>query len=207
VHRRGQSRLAVALVLAALLAAGARAENRVEALSTGNTGLIPDEVDVNLVEVDVAGKTSVGFRRTDLGSRSDTNELYFRLVREKQTAAMDPRDRRQGGMKNPLAGLGTFHVGLVGIETDGSRGNPMAIRAGVYGLGRLKEDLMGVTEFGYQSGTFGGDGTKPTNKAGMHARMGFRKGIAKNFYGEVDYSFSPGTEEDWVPGVRLGMQF
>lgn len=207
MHRLGPSRLAVTLALAGLLVAGARAENRVEALSSGNSGLLPDKVDVNLVEVDVAGKTSVGFRRTDLGSRSDTSELYFRLVREKQTAAMDPRDRRKGGMDNPLSGLGTFHVGLVGIETDGSRGNPMAIRAGVYGLGRLKEDLMGVTEFGYQSGTFGGDGTKPSNKAGLHARMGFRKGIAKNFYGEVDYSFSPGVDEDWVPGVRVGMQF
>ena len=198
---------ALALTLLLVGAPGLRAENRVEALSSGSGSLIPKDVDVNLVEVDVAGKTSVGFRRTELGTREGTSELYFRMVRQKETAAMDPRDRRKGGMSNPLSGLGTFHVGVVGIETDGTRGNPLAIRAGVYGLGRIKDDLMGVTEFAYQSGTFGGNGTKPTNKAGLHSRMGFRKGFSNKFYAEADYTFSPGLDRDGVPGVRLGLQF
>lgn len=199
--------ISLALAAFGLFAVVATAENRVEALSSGSSGLIPKEVDVNLVEVDVAKRTAVGFRRTDLGSRDDTHELYFRLERQRETAAMDSRDRRKGGMNNPLSGLGTFHVGVVGIETDGSKGNPLAVRAGVYGLGRLKEDLMGVTELAYQSGTFGGNGTMPKNQAGLHARMGFRKGFSKNFYAEADYTFSPGLERDWVPGVKVGMQF
>lgn len=197
----------LALVALAFWAGLASAENRVEAISTGGSGWIPDKVDVNLVEMDVAAKTTVGFRQTELGRRDGTYELYLRMERQRETSALDPRDKRQAGMNNPLAGVGTFHVGLVGIETDGSRGNPMAVRAGVYGLGRVKEDLMGITEVAYQSGTFGGDGTQPTNQAGLHARMGVRKQIATNFYAEADYTFSPGVKKDWVPGIHLGMKF
>jgi hypothetical protein len=110
-------------------------------------------------------------------------------------------------MSNPLSGMGSFHLGVVGLETDGSRGNPVSVRAGIYGLTRVKGNLFSVTEFAYQTGTFGGDLSLTQNKGGLYSRVGMRQNLDNQVYAETDYSFAPGSSEDWIPRVRVGMSF
>jgi hypothetical protein len=160
----------------------------------------------NLVEVDVGEKLAVGFRNTRLGIR-DTNEIFFRLQKSKESSALDPRDNRKGGVKNPLSALGSMHLGLVGVETDGSRGKAYSLRAGLYGLKRAQDGLFTVTEFAYQSGTFGGDLNLKQNKGGLFSRIGVRKTLSNSAYAETDYSFSPGIERRGIPRLRVGMSF
>lgn len=195
------------LLVAWLLLAPAlslQAETRVE---TSSRSGFPDQATPNLVEVDVSSRWALGMRSTDLGSREDTNELFLRLTRLEESRALDPRDKRKTGMNNPFAGMGALHIGVVGVEFDGSRGNPMSVRAGLYGLSRLQGKLFSVTEFTYQTGTFGGDGSLKQNKGGMYSRVGMRQNFDDNFYAETDYSFSPGTDRSWEPRFRLGLTF
>ncbi len=186
----------------------AGAETRLETFNaSGLSGSLDAGFGLDLVEVDLGQKASMGFRRSSLGVREETGEVFLRVQQKKSRSAYDPRDKRSHGGKNPVSSAETFHIGVIGLETDGTRGNPMAVKAGVYTLRRVKEDLMGVSEFGYQSGTFGGDGTRPTNTGGLFSRLGMRKAISSSFYGEIDYSFSPGVEKSWTPQVRVGMAF
>lgn len=203
--RRLATRAGLAVALACAAAAGAAAETRVETFSSSSG--IPERFDMALVEVDVSNQAAFGFRRSDLGTRERTSELYLRIEKQKEHAALDRRDRRKGGMNNPLAGIGSLHLGLVGVDLDGTRGNPMAVRAGVYGLGRLSPGTMGITELAYQSGTFGGEPGREQNQAGFHTRFGLRKAVGGSIYLEADYTFSPGTTRDWTPGFKLGMSF
>lgn len=179
------------------------AENRIE---TSSQEGLPNKMVPNLFEVDLGEKLALGFRNTDLGSR-DTNEFFLRLTRDQQSSSYDPRDKRKEGMNNPLSRIGAFHVGVVGLETDGSRGNPVSVRAGLYGLSRVQGKLFSVTEFAYQSGTFGGDVDHTQNKGGLYSRLGVRQKIDDQVYAETDYQFAPGTDENWIPRFRLGMSF
>lgn len=194
-------RVALLVLLCAATAAG---ETRVETYSEDG---LPDKLAPALIEVDVAKKVALGIRETGLGTRG-TNEFYFRLNRSQETAALDPRDKRKEGMKNPLKALGSIHVGVVGLELDGTRGMPLALRAGLYGLTRLPQStVLGVTELAYQTGTFGGDPLNHQNQGGLYTRWGMRKAFKSGWYTEGDYTLEPGGDKDWLPRIRFGMTF
>jgi len=192
----------LAMVLCGAVAPAARAETRVEGLSsrTHTEMLQPD-----LVEVDVAQKGSIGFRSTPLGGRS-TNEIFVRINKDTTNKPMDPRDQRSA-VKGSLFEATGFHVGLAGVDVDGTRGNPHSLRLGLYTTKRMSEKVMGISEFAYQTGTFGGEEDRLQNKGGLHSRVGARFKLGKGAYGVTQYTFTPGRDSRWTPEFRVGVGF
>lgn len=196
------TRIPSLLVCLLLLAAPAVAENRVEGLSTRSGGemLAPD-----LVEIDLMKKGSLGFRATDLGRR-DTHEFYVRMSKGEESRPLDPRDQRSQS-KGSLFSASGFHVGLAGVDVDGTRGNPQSLRLGIFTNRRLADKVMGVSEMMYQTGTFGGHADRQQNKGGLYSRVGARMKFGRGWYGVTQYTFAPGRDEKWLPEVRVGMSF
>ncbi len=171
----------------------------------GSGGGIGGSLTPDLIELDVASKGAVGFRQTELGDR-DTHEVYLRWLQREDVSPVDPRDKRSAS-KGTLAERQGIHLGLSGIEVDGTRGGSQSLRMGIFKYQRLNEALMGIAEFDYQTGTFGGDAAGRQNKGGVAGRLGTRYKISDSFYAIGEFSTSPGAGSSLSPQIRVGASF
>lgn len=192
----------LSILVLALLSSKAQAETRLEGF--GGSGFNQD-FSVHVVEADVHSKFSLGLRQTDLGVR-DTQEVFLRWVRTREHHALDPKDNRKRGMNNPESLLGSIHLGLVGVETNGARGLPTALRVSMFQRSRISASSDGIMEFGYQTGTMQQSANQKVG-GGLFSRFGLRKTVASNFYAAADYVSSPGVGFEWRPNLSLGMKF
>ena len=180
------------------------AETRIEGFSGEGFN---QSFGLHLAEIDVAESLSIGFRETELGNRLETNELFLRYVSDRENNSLDSRDRRVVGMNNPESLLRSFHLGLVGIEFNGSKGQPNAVRLTMFQKSRISDSAFATGEFGYQTGTRQ-NGTNQKNSGGIFSQFGIRKIFQSGFYGAATYTKSPGgSSYGWEPTLSMGIGF